>query len=69
MVDPATYLHWRSEPAGYCCVLRRYRCSLQPPINALAEDQSITVQGMQGPHAHLNGAYVVVSVNPGTITP
>jgi hypothetical protein len=62
-VDPATCLHWRSEPAGYRCVLRRYRCSLQPPINALAEGQSITVEGIQGPYAHWNGTYVVDSDN------
>jgi hypothetical protein len=31
-VDPATCLYWRTEPAGYCCVLRRYRCALQPLV-------------------------------------
>lgn len=29
-VDPATCLYWRTEPAGYSCVLRRYRCVLRP---------------------------------------
>ena len=54
--------------------LRRYRCALHPPVtpsepHAFTEGQSITAEGIQGPHAHPNGAYVVDSVNPGTITP
>jgi hypothetical protein len=45
-----------------------------PPITPSAphvstEGQGITVDGIQGPHAHLNGTYAVDSVNPGTITP
>jgi hypothetical protein len=73
-MNPATCLSWRSEPTGYCCVLRRYRCDLQPLVTTSAPDdfikgQRITVDGIKGPHAHLNGTYVVDSVNPGTITP
>ena len=58
---------------------RRCRCIPQPlpsppPItpsapHAFTEDQSITVQGIQGPHAHLNGTYVVASVEQDTIPP
>jgi hypothetical protein len=70
-VDKATCLSWRTEFVG---PLRRYRCALHPPVtpsepHAFTEGQSITAEGIQGPHAHPNGAYVVDSVNPGTITP
>jgi Lar family restriction alleviation protein len=45
-----------------------------PPITPSAphvsiEGQSVTVEGIQGPHAHLNGTYAVDSVNSDTITP
>ena len=70
-VDKATCLSWRTEFVG---PLRRYRCVLHPPFtpsepHALIEGQRITVDGIRGPHADLNGAYAVDSVNPGTITP
>ena len=45
-----------------------------PPItpsapHAFTEGQSITVDGNRAFHAHLNGTYVVDSVNSDTITP
>ena len=40
-----------------------------PPPHAFTEGHSITVEGIQGPHVHLNGTYVVDSVNSDTITP
>jgi hypothetical protein len=45
-----------------------------PPITPSAphvftEGQGITVEGIQGPYAYLNGTYWVDSVNPGTTTP
>jgi Lar family restriction alleviation protein len=45
-----------------------------PPVtpsapHASTEGQSITVEGIQGPHAHLNGTYAVDSVGRGIITP
>ena len=60
-MDPATCLYWRTEPTGYCC-------TTSAPDDFI-KGQSITVDGIKGPHAHLNGTYVVDSVNPGTITP
>ena len=61
-VDKASCLHWRTEPAGYSCVLRRYRCALHPLVtpsepHAFTYGQSITVEGIQGPYAYLNGTY------------
>ena len=73
-VDKATCLHWRTEPADYSCVLRRYRCALRPPatpseVHDFTEGQSITVEGTQGPYDYLNGTYGVDSVNQDRITP
>ena len=70
-VDKASCLNWRTEFVG---PLRRYRCALHPPItpsapHAFTEGQSITVEGIQGPHADLSGTCVVASVKQETIDP